>query len=104
MLHYAVEECCWVLLHLSEEPLNLHICIHIGQAQKVPVADFFRAIQEVPDWQTQALWKDRLHLSGKGNQVLFDTVMATIKKTMPTISPIALQAEVQFMSSIPVAM
>jgi lysophospholipase L1-like esterase len=74
----------------------------IGQAHNVPVADFFRAIQEVPAWKTEALRSDRLHLSAVGNQVLYITVMSVIQSSLPAVAPKAMQASVSsYMESIP---
>lgn len=75
--------------------------IAVGQAYQVPVADFYNAVLSVPDWPTDVLRSDRLHLSQKGNQLLYDTVMQTIQQSLPDIAPKTVRASVSFMEDLP---
>lgn len=61
----------------------------LGAREGLPVADLFAAIQKVPQWQTQAILPDGLHLTAVGNAVMYHLVMETIQRRLPHVAPTA---------------
>lgn len=51
----------------------------VGHNLQVPVVDIHTAIQGLPDWQTNAMYKDGLHLGPAGNHAVFQAVNAVVK-------------------------
>ena len=66
--------------------------VEVGKARRVPVADFFQAVLDVADWQKEVLRRDRLHLTPKGNQVVYAAVVKAIQQYLPSITPEVLHA------------
>ncbi|KAH7284561.1 hypothetical protein KP509_34G059900 [Ceratopteris richardii] len=53
-------------------------CIEAAKAVNVGVVDLWTAIQKEENWQTECL-SDGLHLTAKGNQILFDELVKVIE-------------------------
>ncbi|KAI8473208.1 MAG: SGNH hydrolase-type esterase domain-containing protein [Monoraphidium minutum] len=59
----------------------------LGKKYNATVLDIFANWQRVPDWTTQFINADRLHLSAGGNEKLFNDVLNTIKAQIPDMDP-----------------
>ncbi|WIA29823.1 hypothetical protein OEZ86_012294 [Tetradesmus obliquus] len=49
--------------------------------------DIFSAWQADPDWHNKLLLPDKLHLSPKGNEVLFNAIVSTLERSFPELAP-----------------
>jgi hypothetical protein len=99
--------CCRVALILSSALLlaalmheqkpwdreNSHSAQYVQQLHQLAsrngaaILDIFSTWQANPDWHNQLLLPDKLHLSPKGNEVLFNAIVKTLESSFPDLAP-----------------
>jgi hypothetical protein len=72
---------------------NSHSAQYVQQLQQIAsrngaaFLDIFNAWQKDPDWHNKLLLPDKLHLSPKGNEVLFNAIVKTLEGKFPELAP-----------------